>query len=68
MYLNIMKNKKTGKTSLSICKGFRDETGKVKHKTVKTLGLLLILTFKATKTPPYSRDKISTYKKTVIVK
>ena len=40
MYLNIMKNKKTGKTSLSICKGFRDETGKVKHKTVKTLGLL----------------------------
>ena len=40
MYLNIMKNKKTGKTSLSICRGFRDETGKVKHTTVKTLGLL----------------------------
>lgn len=40
MYLNIMKNKKTGKTSLSICRGFRDENGKVKHTTVKTLGLL----------------------------
>ena len=40
MYLNIMKNKKTGKTSLSICRGFRDETGKVKHTTIKTLGLL----------------------------
>ena len=40
MYLNIMKNKNTGKTSLSICRGFRDETGKVKHTTVKTLGLL----------------------------
>ena len=40
MYLNIMKNKKTGKTSLSICRGFRDESGKVKHTTVKTLGLL----------------------------
>ena len=40
MYLNIMKNKKTGKTSLSICRGFRDETGKVRHTTVKTLGLL----------------------------
>ena len=40
MYLNIMKNKKTGRTSLSICRGFRDSTGKVKHTTVKTLGLL----------------------------
>ena len=40
MYLNIMNNKKTGKTSLSICRGFRDTTGKVKHTTVKTLGLL----------------------------
>ena len=40
MYLNIMKNKKTGRTSLSICRGFRDSSGKVKHTTVKTLGLL----------------------------
>lgn len=40
MYLNIMKNKKTGKTSLSICRGYRDKDGKVKHSTVETLGLL----------------------------
>lgn len=40
MYLNIMRNKKTGRTSLSICRGFRDSTGRVKHTTVKTLGLL----------------------------
>ena len=40
MYLNIMKNKTTGKTSLSICRGYRDENGKVKHSTVETLGLL----------------------------
>ena len=40
MYLNIMKNKKTGRTSLSICRGYRDENGKVKHSTVQTLGLL----------------------------
>ena len=40
MYLNIMKNKKTGKTSLSICRGYRDENGKVKHSTIETLGLL----------------------------
>ena len=40
MYLNIMKNKNTGKTSLSICRGFRDENGKVKHTTIKSLGLL----------------------------
>ena len=35
-----MKNKKTGKTSLSICRGYRDENGKVKHSTIETLGLL----------------------------
>ena len=40
MYLNIMKNKKTGKTSLSICRGYRDKDGKVKHSTIETLGLL----------------------------
>lgn len=40
MYLNIMKNKKTGNTSLSICRGYRDKDGKVKHSTVETLGLL----------------------------
>ena len=40
MYLNIMKNKKTGKTRLSICRGYRDSNGKVKHTTVQTLGSL----------------------------
>ena len=38
MYLNIMNNKKTGKTRLSIRKGFRDETGKVKNVTIQNLG------------------------------
>lgn len=40
MYLNIMNNKKTGKTSLSIRKGYRDKNGKVKNITVQTLGTL----------------------------
>lgn len=40
MYLNIMNNKKTGKTTLSIRRGYRDGSGKVKHTTVKTLGSL----------------------------
>lgn len=39
MYLNVMNNKKTGKTTLSIRRGYR-ENGKVKHSTVKTLGSL----------------------------
>ena len=30
MYLNIMNNKKTGKTTLSIRRGYRDANGKVK--------------------------------------
>lgn len=38
MYLNIMKNKKTGKTTLSIRRGYRDSNGKVKHTTIKYLG------------------------------
>lgn len=38
MYLNIMKNKKTGKTTLSIRRGYRDANGKVKHSTIKYLG------------------------------
>lgn len=42
MYLNIMNNKKTGKTTLSIRRGYR-ENGKVKHKTVQTLGALDVL-------------------------
>ena len=33
MYLN-------KKTSLSICRGFRDENRRIRHTTVKTLGLL----------------------------
>lgn len=43
MYLNIMNNKKTGKTTLSIRKGYRDSNGKVKHSTVQTLGSLDVL-------------------------
>ena len=39
MYLNVMNNKKTGKTTLSIRRGYR-ENGKVKHATVKNLGSL----------------------------
>ena len=38
MYLNIMNNKKTGKTRLSIRRGYRDKNGKVKHSTVQNLG------------------------------
>ena len=43
MYLNIMNNKKTGKTRLSIRKGFRDKDGKVKNVTIQNLGDLEIL-------------------------
>ena len=43
MYLNIMNNKKTGKTRLSICRGYRDKDGKVKHVTIQTLGDLELL-------------------------
>ena len=43
MYLNIMTNKKTGKTRLSIRKGFRDKNGKVKNVTIQNLGDLEIL-------------------------
>ena len=38
MYLNIMNNKKTGKTKLSIRRGYRDENGKVKNTTIIYLG------------------------------
>ena len=38
MYLNIMNNKKTGKTRLSIRRGFRDKNGKVKNITIQNLG------------------------------
>lgn len=38
MYLNIMNNKKTGKTKLSIRRGYRDENDKVKNTTIKNLG------------------------------
>ena len=43
MYLNIMNNKKTGKTRLSIRKGFRDKNGKVKSITIQNLGDLQTL-------------------------
>ena len=43
MYLNIMNNKKTGKTRLSIRKGFRDKNGKVKNVTIQNLGDLDVL-------------------------
>ena len=38
MYLNRMNNKKTGKTRLSIRRGFRDKNGKVKNITIQNLG------------------------------
>ena len=38
MYLNIMNNKKTGKTKLSIRRGYRDNNGKVKNITIQNLG------------------------------
>lgn len=38
MYLNIMNNKKTGKTRLSIRRGYRDSNGKVKNVTIQNLG------------------------------
>jgi len=38
MYLNIMNNKKTGKTRLSIRRGYRDNNGKVKNITIQNLG------------------------------
>ena len=38
MYLNIMKNKKSGKTTLSIRRGYRDANGKVKNTTIEYLG------------------------------
>ena len=38
-----MNNKKTGKTTLSIRKGYRDSNGKVKRSTVKNLGNLDVL-------------------------
>ena len=38
MYLNIMNNKKTGKTRLSIRRGFRDNDGKVRNVTIENLG------------------------------
>lgn len=38
MYLNIMNNRKTGKTRLSIRRGYRDQNGKVKNTTIKNLG------------------------------
>ena len=43
MYLNIMNNKKTGKTRLSIRRGYRDVNGKVKNITIQNLGDLEVL-------------------------
>lgn len=40
MYLNIMNNKKTGITRLSIRRGYRDKNGRVKNVTIKNLGNL----------------------------
>lgn len=40
MYLNIMNNKKTGITRLSIRRGYRDKSGKVKNVTIQNLGNL----------------------------
>lgn len=38
MYLNIMKNKKTWKTTLSICRSHGDANEKVKNTTIEYLG------------------------------
>ena len=38
MYLNVMNNKKTGRTHLSIRRGYRDENGKVRNVTIENLG------------------------------
>ena len=43
MYLRINRNKKTGKTQLSIVHGYRDENGKSRQKTIKSLGYLHLL-------------------------
>ena len=43
MYLNIMNNKKTGKTRLSIRRGYRDANGKIKNVTIQNLGDLEVL-------------------------
>ena len=43
MYLNIMNNKKTGKTRLSIRRGYRDVNEKVKNITIQNLGDLEVL-------------------------
>ena len=43
MYLNIMNNKKTGKTRLSIRRGYRVANGKVKNVTIQNLGDLEVL-------------------------
>ncbi len=43
MYLRINRNKKTGNTQLSIVHGYRDENGKSRQKTIKSLGYLHVL-------------------------
>lgn len=43
MYLKKSTSKKTGRTNLSIVHGFRDENGKVRQKTIKSLGYLDVL-------------------------
>lgn len=43
MFLRKNYSKKTGRTHLSIVHGFRDNDGKTKHKTVKTVGYLDVL-------------------------
>ena len=43
MYLRINRNKKTGNTQLSIVQGYRDENGKSRQKTIKSLGYLHVL-------------------------
>ena len=43
MYLKKSTSSKTGRTQLSIVHGFRDKEGKVRQKTIQTLGYLDIL-------------------------
>ena len=45
MYLNIMNNKKTGKTRLSIRRGYRDANGKVKNVTTDFKHFFIVKNF-----------------------
>ena len=43
MFLRQNRNKKTGRTYLSIVQGYRDANGNIRHETIKSLGYLDVL-------------------------